>query len=183
MKPLFLGALIASLLCQGAMAALNDPAGTYQDLVDQQGEIHFPVDFQTELVHLGTTVVMAEDMKPANLNGIYTQQKAINHYNQTGEWLDGTVFVKDVKFVPTERLTTGLVGHQEGNDIFFVMVKDNQQRFSGHENWGDGWGWAMYGAKPTMNESPNKEFCQGCHMPRKDNQWLYTDQYPALLKR
>ncbi|GAM56951.1 hypothetical protein JCM19231_1285 [Vibrio ishigakensis] len=44
--------------------------------------------------------------------------------------------------------------------MFFVMVKDNENRFSESEHWGDGWGWAMFGAKPTHNESPNKEFCQ-----------------------
>lgn len=182
MKKYLLSPLLATLLSSSAFAALETPADTYQDLVGKKGEISFPASFQTELTHLGTTVVIGEDMKPANLNGIYTQKVSIEHYNQTGEWLDGTVFVKDVKFVKSERLTTGLVGHQEGNDIFFVMIKDNKNRFSNDDNWGDGWGWAMFGSEPTVNESTNKDFCQGCHMPRKDNQWLYTDQYPALIK-
>lgn len=182
MKNKLFSVIVTCIFANSAFAALNEPADSYIELVNNQGDIVFPHEFQTELVHLGTTVVIGEDMKPANLNGIYTQRAAIDHYNKTGEWLDGTVFVKDVKLVPTERLTTGLVGHQEGNDVFFVMVKDNENRFSESEHWGDGWGWAMFGAKPTHNESPNKEFCQGCHSPRKDTQWLYVDQYPALLK-
>ncbi|GAL33273.1 hypothetical protein JCM19240_1969 [Vibrio maritimus] len=37
-------------------------------------------------------------------------------------------------------------------------------------------------SRATVNESPNKEFCQGCHNPRKDNNYLYTDQYPSIVK-
>lgn len=62
------------------------------------------------------------------------------------------------------------------------MIRDNEGRFKDNPNWGDGWGWGMFGVEPTVNESPNKEFCQGCHNPRKDNNYLYTDQYPSIVK-
>lgn len=174
---------LTMLFALGAHASISNPSHTYNELVDRSGNISFPADYQKELVHVGTTAVIAPDSKKVqNLNGIYTQKVAVNYYNEKGEWPDGTVFVKDVKLALSEHLTTGLVFHQRGNDVFFVMVRDNKDRFTGNPNWGDGWGWAMYGAEPTVNESPNKEFCQGCHNPRKDNHYLYTDQYPSIVK-
>ncbi|BEU05031.1 hypothetical protein OAG1_38310 [Agarivorans sp. OAG1] len=158
--------------------ALNQ---VYAELVGTQGEIAFPADFQRNLVHLGTTAVMSESMRVQNLNGIYTQAAAVEAYNSTGKWPDGTLFVKDVKLVSSERLTTGLVYHQQANDVFFVMIKDTQGRFANNPHWGEGWGWAMFDATPTVNVSESRAQCQACHAPRRDNDWLYTDQYPALL--
>ncbi|RKF15771.1 hypothetical protein DBZ36_15455 [Alginatibacterium sediminis] len=178
--------LTSLLLCNyvtNSYASLADPADTFGELVDDTGTIAFPHAFQTQLVHLGTTAVVGENMLLKNLNGIYTQEASIEIYNQTGLWPDGTVFVKDVKHVSSERLSTGLVYHQQNNDIFFVMVKDTQQRFTQNQHWGEGWGWAMFGQAPEMNESPNRQFCQACHAPRESNDWLFTDQYPALLKQ
>ncbi|GAL33272.1 hypothetical protein JCM19240_1968 [Vibrio maritimus] len=101
-------AMVAMLTAFGTNASLSNPADTYKELVDNKGNISFPTDFQTELVHVGTTAVIAPDSKRVqNLNGIYAQGAAVEHYNSTGEWPDGTVFVKDVKHTQSEHLTTG----------------------------------------------------------------------------
>ncbi|MEZ8825610.1 cytochrome P460 family protein [Vibrio amylolyticus] len=174
---------ITLLTSSFALADISKPTDTYKELVDKTGAITFPADFQTQLVHVGTTVVLSEEkVTPQNINGIYTQKEAIDAYNKTGQWPDGTLFVKDVKLTKGERLTTGAVFHQRGNDVFFVMIKDTEGRFTDNVNWGDGWGWAMFDAEPKQNVSPNKEFCQGCHAPRQSNDWLYTDQYPSIVK-
>lgn len=90
-KTIIITALMATF---GSHAELTKPQDTYTKLVDSKGNVSFPAGFQTELVHVGTTAVIAPDsIKVQNLNGIYTQRVSIEHYNQTGEWLDGTVFV------------------------------------------------------------------------------------------
>ncbi|GLS83057.1 cytochrome P460 family protein [Paraferrimonas haliotis] len=160
---------------------ISDPKQSYAQLVDDKGNISFPTHFQTDLVHLGTTAVFADGKQLQNLNGIYTQKLSIEHFNKTGEWLDGTVFFKDIKFVEKQPMTTGLVYHQQGNDVFFVMIKDNKGRFAGNPHWGEGWGWAMFDAEPGDNISDNRQFCQACHEPRKDWQWLHLEQYPKLI--
>ncbi|GLP95536.1 hypothetical protein GCM10007895_08420 [Paraferrimonas sedimenticola] len=163
------------------MAELANPADTYQELVSASGEIAFPADFQTQLIHLGTNAVMGEGGEVQNLNGIYTQKLALEAFNQTGEWPDGTVFFKDIKFAKAEKLNTGTVYHQQGSDIFFVMVKDTRGRFVSSPHWSDGWGWAMFDPEPKANVSPNSSFCKTCHAPRQHTDWLYIDQYPALI--
>ena len=180
----FVLSVIGLTLSLGGIAYANNyPIDkVYAQLVDEQGNIAFPADFQQSLIHLGTTAVMSESMRVQNLNGIYTQAEALNAYNQTGLWPDGTLFVKDVKLVSSERLTTGLVYHQQANDVFFVMIKDTQGRFANSPHWGEGWGGAMFDATPKVNVSENKAQCQACHAPRRENDWLYTDQYPALFK-
>ena len=69
---------------------------------------------------------------------------------------------------------------------WFVMVKDSKTRFANNPLWGDGWGWALY--KPDIKEQGTfknvatnyKTDCIGCHIPAKQNDWIYTEAYPSL---
>ncbi|MCL1092154.1 cytochrome P460 family protein [Shewanella kaireitica] len=168
----------------------GDLSKTYSKHVDQQGNITFPSDFLMDgFVHLGSnTVATPESGEIFNINSSYTQKSALMWYQKTGEWPDGTLIVKILKFVSAKKsLLSGQVQHQTSQDIAFVMVKDTQNRFQHTSNkaiWGDGWGWAQFTdvKQPTVNTNQDKNYCQGCHLPRKETDWLYTDIYPQMQR-
>jgi len=69
------------------------------------------------------------------------------------------------------------------------MIKDSKGRFAGNPLWGDGWGWALF--KPNIKEQGQfknvatdyKSDCIGCHIPAKQNDWIYTEAYPSLNRQ
>ncbi|BCR05371.1 hypothetical protein DESUT3_24400 [Desulfuromonas versatilis] len=62
------------------------------------------------------------------------------------------------------------------------MVKDAKGRFPGNPPWGDGWGWALFSADDpaTTVTKDYKTECIQCHLPVKENDWVYTYGYPPL---
>jgi len=62
------------------------------------------------------------------------------------------------------------------------MVKDTKGRFKNNPIWGDGWGWALFKTDDTSKNASNdyKADCLGCHMPAKQNDWIYVEGYPTL---
>jgi hypothetical protein len=62
--------------------------------------------------------------------------------------------------------------------MWFVMIKDRQERFKNN----DGWGWALFEAKaPTKNVSAGYDTsCIACHTPVEDSDWVYVYGYPQL---
>jgi hypothetical protein len=82
-------------------------------------------------------------------------------------------------------MTTGpKVIHAENQKLWFVMVKDDKNRFPDNPKWGDGWGWALYYANdPSKDVSTDyKKDCLGCHVPAKLTDFVYVDGYPVLNK-
>jgi hypothetical protein len=62
------------------------------------------------------------------------------------------------------------------------MIKDTQGRFAGNGTWGDGWGWALFKTDaPAKNLATDYvKDCLACHVPAKQNDWIYVDAYPTL---
>ncbi len=102
----------------------------------------------------------------------------------TGKFPDGAILVKELRASSAADYTTGkAVSHAtDGLKQWFVMIKDTQGRFAGNTLWDDGWGWALY--KPedrSKNVATNYNTdCLCCHVPAKDNDWVYTAAYPTL---
>jgi hypothetical protein len=92
------------------------------------------------------------------------------------------VLVKEVHETKTDQLTTGHASWSTDIKIWFVMIKDREQRFKDNDHWGDGWGWALFEAKdPTKNVSVGYDSsCLSCHAPVEDSDWVYTYGYPDL---
>ncbi|QBF83761.1 hypothetical protein EXU30_14460 [Shewanella maritima] len=138
-------------------------------IVDEQGQIHLPEDYALQgFVHLGSnTVTRPDDGVLQNINSAYTQADALIEFNKTGVWPDGTVIIKDIRFVSENMsLLSGEVQHQASRDIAFVMVKDSTMRFYQSEHkqlWDSSWGWAQYDnpEQPLTNTNKNAEYCQG----------------------
>ena len=79
-------------------------------------------------------------------------------------------------------MTTGRVSWAAAVEGWFIMVKDAEGRFPGNPLWGDGWGWALFYADDPVNSVTRsyKDECLECHIPARDDDWIYTRGYPVL---
>ena len=179
---------LATAIVANAGSSVSD---TYQTLVDKKGNISRPVDFRHTWAFLGTWSIAKADVKPsaeasghgaAGLHNVYVQPDAISAYRTTGEFPDGTVVVKELLKATTGSMTTGTVSWGQEVEGWFVMVKDRQNRFPDHPLWGDGWGWVLFNAdQPDKPVTTNyKTECMGCHIPARQDDWIYVNGYPVL---
>lgn len=177
-----IGASIACavILDIGSFSVMADD--TFSPYVDAKGNISFPLDFRTNMVHLGSWFVPSGGA--SGFHDVYTEKKSVEVFRKTGGFPDGAVLVKELRASKSGNYTTGDGVNYATNDIkqWFVMVKDVKGRFANNPLWGDGWGWALY--KPD-NKAKNvatdyKTDCLGCHVPVKDKDWVYTEAYPTL---
>lgn len=130
---------------------------------------------------LGAWAVQGED-GVAEFHTVYTQPGSIDAYRETGEFADGTVLVKEVRKAARGALTTGDVAWSGEEVLWFVMIKDQRDRFPGNSIWAKDWGWALFLAEdPATNTATDVEAdCMACHEPARQTDWVYTQGYPAL---
>ena len=176
-----------------AMAAVNSVAGAtvngetaeedFSPYVDNKGKISLPKGYKQEWAHLGSWAVAKKAGQAVHeLHDVYTQPETIHALHKKGEFPDGAVLVKEVHKTESDQLTTGHAAWSRDIKIWFVMIKDREQRFKDNDHWGDGWGWALFEAKdPTKNVSVGYDSsCLSCHAPAEDTDWVYTYGYPDL---
>ncbi len=155
----------------------------FSQYVDKQGNISFPKEFRTSMVHLGSWFV--PEGEASGFHDVYTEKESIEHFKKQGSFPDGTVIVKQLRASVSGTYTTGKNVSHASNKLkqWFVMIKDSKGRFKNNPIWGDGWGWALF--KPGTvkgNLATNyKTDCMGCHIPAKDRDWIYTEAYPILF--
>ncbi|MBX9579052.1 MAG: cytochrome P460 family protein [Gemmataceae bacterium] len=165
---------------RSAVAAEPEKFSAY---VDDKGNITLPADYRTAFTHLGTFATASKVGGPVDqLHGVYARPEDVKAYQTDGKFPDGAVIVKDVYKTKTADLTTGTVTWATDIDIWFVMVKDAKGRFNRNDLWGDGWGWALFQSKnPTKQTATDyKTDCRACHVPAKQDDWLYVRGYPVL---
>ncbi len=150
--------------------------------VDSDGTIHFPGRVRDEWVHLGSWGSADLNSADPGQHDVYTQPESLEAYRKTGKFPDGAVIVKEVRKIESAYMTTGPVTWAGDEVLWFVMIKDGKGRFLGNENWGEGWGWALFNAGATeKNASTNvRASCLGCHIPARETDWIYVQGYPSL---
>ena len=157
----------------------------FSPYVNKNGNINFPHGFRATMVHLGSWFVPKGEA--SGFHDVYTEKETVRIYQRTGRFPDGATIVKELRTSKSGSYTTGQnVSHATGNiKQWFVMIKDEKSRFSGNPLWGDGWGWALYKPKDKSKNitTDYKTDCRGCHIPAKDNDWVYVEAYPILLKK
>jgi hypothetical protein len=155
---------------------------TFSPYVDSEGAISFPSEFRTSMTHLGSWFVPSGGA--SGFHDVYTQKGTVAYYRDKGQFPDGAVLVKELRASETGDYTTGPGVHHStaGLKQWFVMIKDAEGRFANNPLWGDGWGWALF--KPDQTSAnlatDYKTDCLGCHVPAKQNDWVYTEAYPIL---
>ena len=188
-----LAIVVLTLLSFAASASVADETftTTYQDLVDDAGTLSLPADFRNKWTFLGTWSIAEKDVDAsgaasghgaAGLHNVYTQPGVAEYFQQHGKFPDGAVFVKELLKTITASMTTGTVSRGTEVEGWFVMVKDTKGRFGSNPLWGDGWGWALFNAdQPDISVTRNYQTeCLGCHIPARDDDWIYLSGYPIL---
>ena len=166
-------------------AAAQKSNDGFSPYVDENGNISLPTGYKQQWAHLGGWAVAKTSGETAHeMHDVYTPAETIAAYNKTGEFPDGAVLVKEVRQAKASRLSTGHVAWSTDIKIWFVMIKDREQRFEDNEHWGEGWGWALFDAKdPKKNISTGYDLsCITCHTPVEESDWVYTYGYPDLKK-
>lgn len=164
---------------------------TYDVLVDAEGNISLPENFRSEWAFLGTWSIAVTDVEQssaasghgaAGLHNVYTQPGVAEYFQKNGQFPDGAVLIKELLKAVTASMTTGTVSRGTEVEGWFVMVKDTKGRFIDHPLWGDGWGWVLFNAdQPDIAVTNNyKTECIGCHIPAKNDDWIYLAGYPVL---
>jgi len=156
----------------------------FSPYVDDKGNISRPKDIRDNWTYLGAWALpnnMAE-----GFHDVFTQPGIVDAYKKNNnKFPDGAVLVKEVRSAKSASMTTGPnVLSTDKKVLWFVMIKDDKNRFPDNPNWGDGWGWALYYANdPSKNVSTDyKKDCIGCHIPAKQTDWVYIQGYPSLHK-
>jgi Cytochrome P460 len=115
----------------------------------------------------------------------YASPRAAECYRKHGGFADGTVLVKEVFGTDHAQMTTGDAHWASGTKVWFILIKDEKNRFPGNPLWADGWGWALFKA-----DAPDKQVavdykkdCFGCHLPAKSPDWIYVQGYPVLSSK
>lgn len=166
---------------QQATPSPSSAASAYERYVDDQGNISLPQNITSDWAHMGSWAV-AKEGGVEGIHNVYAPKGDIEHFKATGEFADGAIMVKEVRAARGAAHTTGNAHWAEDIQVWFIMVKDTQNRFADNPLWGDGWGWALYeGKDPTKQTATDyKKDCLGCHIPAKDTDWTYVYGYPAL---
>lgn len=168
-----------------ATALSAGPSGldtSFSRYVDAQGNISLPEGVRRDWVHLGSWVVDDAEAPGHGFHDVYTQAEALAAYRDTGRFPDGAVLVKEIRAIESAPMTTGQAQWAGDPQIWFVMIKDRESRFPDSPHWGGGWGWALYKAGNTgTNVSKGWESeCLSCHVPARDNDYVYIEGYPSL---
>ena len=186
--------LVSAVLSTGVQAL-----DTYQTLVDSKGNITMPADYQRDWTYLGSYFVKnapAASMSATeaaaspsfDTHTVYTQPESAAYYRENGKFPDGAVLIKDISGTATEVLTTGEARYADSTKVIFVMVKDNKGRFPDNQAWGEGWGWALFTPDSPKSQTTNWKGegfnnCFGCHLPVKQQDWVYTQGYKSVLEK
>lgn len=181
------------LISLALAAASETKADTFGGLVDDKGNISLPENYRTEWAYLGSYFVQSEPAASMSSESaeaqvgfdahtVFTQPSSAEYYREHGEFPDGAVLVKDVNGTHGEALTTGFARYEGAPKVIFVMVKDKNNRFPSNQAWGEGWGWALFTPGETRSQTTNWKGdgfnnCFGCHLPVKDQDWVYSQGY------
>ena len=183
------GIAVTTTLVGGAVTLMLVNAGATRGgvaqahVVDARGNLRVPENYRTLYQPLGSWAIAADSGRSSKeMHEVYASPGAIDAYRAAGHFPDGTVLVKEVFGTSTTGMTTGTVSHATRRKGWFVMVRDSKNTREGSTLWGDGWGWSWFDAdKPSKTTSTNyKTDCQGCHVPARASDWIYTSGYPAL---
>ena len=154
------------------------------DLVDKDGNIRKPADVRDLYQLLGAYDVLLSP-KGEEMHVTYASPGAAQYYRKNGKFADGTVLVKEVLSTDHAPMTTGDAHRAADTKVWFVMIKDEKNRFASNPLWGDGWAWALFKADAPEKQvaTDHKKDCLGCHIPAQSTDWIYVQGYPVLKSK
>lgn len=187
MRRILIAGLALSLFLGALAIRRGEAQASFSPYVDVQGNIRIPEDYR-DWAFLGTWHIAPEkgsgDAAGAiGFHNVYTQRSAVQAYRKTGRFPDGAVIVKELLKSKSGTLTTGEVSWGTQVEGWFVMVKDDKERFPNSPLWGNGWGWVLFNSNDPKNTVTRnwRLDCLGCHLPAGKTDWVFVQGYPTLM--
>lgn len=112
-------------------------------------------------------------------HSVYIDPDAYSHYENSGEFPNGTVVIKELVSVGSRKATSGngyFMGDFTGLE---VLMKDRQRFRDQPGNWGFFSFGHEYPLKPTAAIQPVAN-CSTCHRGAADDDFIFTQYYPVL---
>lgn len=187
-RSLLMVTAVSASCALGLLASANDVGQVtiWDQMVSADGNISMPsADYRKDWTAIGTWAITGDEGKVTGQHVVYTQPESVATFRATGKFPDGAVLIKELLNAETGHLTTGQVAWATDISGWFVMIKDGENRFPSNGLWGNGWGWAYFGADERQ-QTTTKSFrgeCLGCHVPARKTDWIYTKAYPALKSK
>jgi hypothetical protein len=176
------GGILVLMITMGLGSSTLLADKEFSSNVDANGSISLPEEFRLFMTHLGSWYV--PEGGASGFHDVYTEAQSVEFFRNNGSFPDGATLIKELRASHAGDYTTGSGVSYSTQSIkqWFVMVKDTKGRFADNPLWGDGWGWALFKPdNPTVNVAADyKTDCLGCHIPAKQNDWIYTEAYPIL---
>src|SRR5215475_12543923 len=144
------------------------------DLVDKSGNIRKPQDTRDLYQLLGTYLVA--DSKAEEMHVTYASPGAAQYYRKNGKFADGTVLVKETFATDHAQMTTGDARWATNTKVWFVMIKDDKNRFPNNPLWGvmDGDGRSSTPTHPISSSQPGTKRTASVVMFRLSQPTGYT---------
>lgn len=190
-------ALVASMASPlGGVAFAEEPQGeamgastgeTFSSYVDAEGNISRPQEYRREWTHLGSWFVRQDDQASGpGVHDVYTQPSTVAEFLASGQWPDGATLVKEIRGIQEGAKTTGHAQWAGDVGVWFVMIRDRENRFPDNAAWGEGWGWALFTPESPVRsvaeswKGEGLSNCYGCHLPAQETEWVFIEGYPTV---
>jgi hypothetical protein len=183
MRHTIFGSALLLVFAVAFLAVASDEEGNGPlPFVESDGTIRFPGRVRDGWIHLGSWGSADLNSTDPGQHDVYTQPESLEAYRKTGKFPDGAVIVKEIRKIESAHMTTGPVTWAGDEILWFVMIKDAKGRFPENDNWGEGWGWALFNAGATEKSASSsfRASCLGCHIPARGTDWIYVQGYPRL---
>ena len=111
----------------------------------------------------------------------YASPGAAEYYRKAGKFADGVVLVKEIYSTDHAELTTGTRIGQKG----LCVVRHDQgyeRALSGQSTVGRRLRMGLFKADAPDKQvaTAHQKNCLGCHIPAKEDDWVYIRGYPVL---
>lgn len=172
---LSVGVAAGLALVGGAISQAQAPKPAAVFLPD--GKMEFPKDYRT-WVYLSSGMDMAygENAGPANahvFDNVFVDRKAYAHFEKTGRWPEGAVFVLEIRGAVAEGSINKRGLFQTVRFATEVHVKD--KRFK------SGWAFFNFRGEAPGTELAQTSDCNVCHEKHGASDTTFVQFYPTLM--
>lgn len=149
---------------------------------NKDGELIKPIGYR-KWTYVGTPLT------PNDMNGgkapfpefhsVYMNPEAYNHYEETGDFPDGTVLVKELVSVGLKEASSGK-GYFMGDFVGLEVSVKDKTRFKDEPG---NWAYFSFGHKYPLRSKAKTQpaaSCNDCHNGEADDDYVFTQYYPVL---
>lgn len=175
-------AAISASYSREVVAAPADELQPSSAVFNKDGELVRPTGYR-KWTYVGTPVT-PNDMNSGSapfpeFHSVYINPSAYNRYENTGEFPDGTMLVKELVSVGSKEATSGN-GYFMGEFIGLEVSVKDKTRFQDEPG---NWAYFSFGHKYPLKHKAKPQpaaSCNDCHSGDADDDWVFTQYYPVL---